>query len=351
MNAWDGTVERFDTTTGDRTLVLDGQVADLFVRPVVSPGGRLLGSTDRASGRAVVRDLETLQPIVEYPPCTNPMAFSPDASLVLLDGRAICTSDMGRVPLFQPPPEAELRGRVVNVVNGAEILDLGEDIVYGVFSPDSRYLATGRFTATGGAVELYDLMTPVLVSSRTFSEAPFALAFDPHTRWLAGGTADGMVGVLDLAAVVSGTRLEEAVVFERAAHDGGVVALDMSADGVLVSAARGESVVRLSDIATGERLLELSAERSPEAYSIAEFGPDDSYVMYLDGTTIRRYDRDTEVLVELARDRLTRGFTEDECREYLGSSQLLVTSRQSACAERARSGPRSRQFRVDSPLV
>jgi WD40 repeat protein len=322
VTTWDGTVERFATSTGaPAATLLTGLVSDLPVHPVLSPDGRRLGSVQQDTGQTLIRDLATLQTVAELPLCSNPMAFSPDASLVLLDGRLPCTSDLGQVPRFQPTAASVLRGRVVDLDSGTEILDLGERILLpGVFSPDGRYLAVVARTTPLGTVEIYDLTTRELISSREFRVGPFSLAFDPQSRWLAGGMEDGTVWVLDFAAVVAGTSQEDAVVFEKAAHRGGVVGLDISDDGVIASAARGETVLRLWGLRSGERLLELSTDRDPASFPIAQFSPDDSYLLYLDGGIIRRYDRDTDALIELGRDRLTRSFTEDECREHLGRS-------------------------------
>ena len=90
--------------------------------PVVSPDWRYLGSLrgGEAGARATIRDLASpqLEVVKELPPCTSVKAFSPDSSLVLLNGIGVCNED--------PPPGAELRSRVVEVESGREVLDLGE---------------------------------------------------------------------------------------------------------------------------------------------------------------------------------------------------------------------------------
>ena len=77
--------------------------------------------------------------VKELPPCTSVKAFSPDSSLVLLNGIGVCNED--------PPPGAELRSRVVEVESGREVLDLGEtECTPAEFNPGGEFPA-GRYLA------------------------------------------------------------------------------------------------------------------------------------------------------------------------------------------------------------
>lgn len=315
--SWEGTVERIDTQTRQMAGSIKGQISQIPVRPVISPDGRRVGSVEASTGRALIRDTATFETVTELPACSNPVAFSRDASLVLVDGRAACTADRGGA-FFEPPEGAVLRSRVVDTASGREILDLGERGAEGAFSPDGRFVAIVARSVDRDWVEVYDLAARRLVTNREYPSASvWTLAIDPGSRWLAEGLGDGRVRVLDWAAVTAGRSQDEAVVFEQAVHGGGVTGLDVSADGVVASAARGEDVVRLSDVATGKRVLELAAQPDPASLPLALFSQDGRYLTYLDGTVVRRYDRDADALIDLARSQLTRGFTEDECREHL----------------------------------
>jgi hypothetical protein len=44
-------------------------------------------------------------------------------------------------------------------------------------------------------------------------------------------------------------------------------------------------------------------------------------VLYAEGSVLRKYYIDHDRLIELARNRLTRGFSADECHQYLDSAE------------------------------
>jgi hypothetical protein len=67
-------------------------------------------------------------------------------------------------------------------------------------------------------------------------------------------------------------------------------------------------------------VVELRTEREEPASYLA-FDPHGRYLTYNDaGGVIRRYFLDVNTLIELARDRLTRQMTDDECSRYLQPS-------------------------------
>jgi len=47
------------------------------------------------------------------------------------------------------------------------------------------------------------------------------------------------------------------------------------------------------------------------------FSPDGSLLASVDGTTVRVWALDIDVLLEIARQKVTRSLTDEECRQYL----------------------------------
>jgi WD40 repeat protein len=117
-----------------------------------------------------------------------------------------------------------------------------------------------------------------------------------------------------MAAVVEGTAVEDAVVLDRVAHDGGITSIDISSDGTLATIALEEQV-RLWDISTRELVTEFRTE-PPAGIAALAFSPDGSYLLYTDGAVLRRYPADIDELTNLARQLLTRELSVQECETY-----------------------------------
>jgi WD40 repeat protein len=115
--------------------------------------------------------------------------------------------------------------------------------------------------------------------------------------------------VLDLVAVVGGTS---------GRGSGGVPGIALTADGVLATSAFDSPFIRLWDIHTGGLLAELRTWLDGSSPPQLNFSPDGSYLLYPDvGNVLRKFALDTDHLVDLARTRVTRGLSEDECRRFL----------------------------------
>jgi WD40 repeat protein len=98
-------------------------------------------------------------------------------------------------------------------------------------------------------------------------------------------------------------------------HSGSVFTAAFNLDGDQIATASYDGTVKLWDAGTGAELLNIS---SPSGVGGAVFSPDGRrlYTAQVDGFD-RVYLLDTEELLALARQRLTRTFTDDECRRYL----------------------------------
>jgi DNA-binding SARP family transcriptional activator/serine/threonine protein kinase/WD40 repeat protein len=312
-STWDGTFELHDAGTGELTGIVEGIVTDAVVNPVVSHDLRLLAGVSVERQEAVVWDIESGRPEQQLPPCTNPRAFSPDGSVLVLDGAFRCAV------MEDAPAGTELRSRVIDVVSGRELLDLGERVVFrAAFNPAGAFEA-GRYLAVniGTAVlEIYDMSNGYLTAS--FEIMPTHIRFDPTGRYVATGTLDGRVFVLDLVALVAASMPEEAVVMDESVAPGGIPGIAITSGGIVAASAFDSSFIRVWDVRSGAAVAVLRTRLDGSSPPHLNFSPDGEYLLYPDADQVlRRFVLDTDRLVELARSRVSRSLTVDECRRYL----------------------------------
>ena len=90
--------------------------------------------------------------------------------------------------------------------------------------------------------------------------------------------------------------------------------LAFSPDGASVATGASDGSVRLFDVDSETQTLVLHA---PDAVRSVAFSPDGSLLASVDGTTVRVWALDIDDLLEIARQNVTRSFTDEECRQYL----------------------------------
>jgi WD40 repeat protein len=90
--------------------------------------------------------------------------------------------------------------------------------------------------------------------------------------------------------------------------------LGMSDDGSMIASAGFDGFVRVWEVATG-RLLHEIALGDTRVWNV-EFADDSHLLIVPDGGPVLVMTIDTEELLQIARDRLTRGFTPAECSKY-----------------------------------
>ena len=135
-----------------------------------------------------------------------------------------------------------------------------------------------------------------------------AIEFDPTGSTFAVGRRDGTVELRDAA---SGEPIRA---FK--AHSGLVGDLVFSADGTRIATAGEDATVAIFDASTGERQLVLRGH----GYLVSglDFSPDGRRLVTTapDGV-VRVWTLDLDELIEIARGKVTRDLTDDECRQYL----------------------------------
>jgi WD40 repeat protein/transcriptional regulator with XRE-family HTH domain len=227
------------------------------------------------------------------------------------------------------------------------------DLVTSVaYSPDGKHLATGSLD---GAARVWDAVTgeTVFVLKRDATSPVNDVAYDPGGRYLA--TADRN-GVVTIWATSTGQLLKD-----WKGHAGAVSGLALSLDGNRLATAGYDGIVKIWDAHTFALLSTLTGHRgairdlafSPDSKSLATassdgtakvwslvnseprtlyghrqgvegvaFSPDGKRLAAAgqDGS-VRVYALDLNDLIAIAKSRLTRTLTTEECQKYLHTEQ------------------------------
>jgi WD40 repeat protein len=287
----------WDASTGERVqnypkLFFDGALVS-GESQIVGAGRSDVGSgwgarlLDAASGEEV----RTL-----LAPRLSTIAASPDGSQIAIG------LDTGIVELW----DSSLGKRLRTLGVRSEETD---DLLVGLaFSPDSRLLAGITESAQ---LRLWNVSTgEELVNLQAHaglaSFAARSLAFSPDGSMLATSAGDGVA----IWGVPSGDRVAVLT------GPGKVNGVAFSPDGSELATAGDDGAARIWDVRTWQLALTLGG-RAPALRGVA-FSPDGRRLATVgeDGL-LRAYALDISDLERLARERLTRGFTDQECRQYL----------------------------------
>ena len=177
------------------------------------------------------------------------------------------------------------------------------------FSPDGKWLAT---TSEDKSIKLWDAGTGRELN--TFighTHYTSRVVFSPDGTRLASGSFDRTVKVWDIQ---TGQEL-----LTLSGHGGTVWGIAFSLDGRFIATGSNDNTLRLWDVRTGEPLLTLPTAAPPFRIS---FTPDGTrlIVSMISGET-QVYLPQIEDLFTLAKSRVSRSLTTEECQQYLHVEQ------------------------------
>ena len=295
----DGGVQVWDAATGQVLLRV----------PMGTPGNRGIAFSPDGKRLAVAGDgkdaevwdsvtgekLLTLHPppFPGEPFCCYLIDYSPDGKYIItLNGRA----GNGRAVM------------VWDAVSGKEVPGTSFDASAMAFSPDGKHLALAA-----DKTNIYDTQTwNVVLSLSTYTGTIHSIAYSPDSTRIAMALFEGTVKVWD---ATTGKEL-----YTLYSHTSGVNSAAFSPDGKYLAATVARGVIKLWD---------LSQVGQPDAQPISLYGhtksvgplafsPDGKRLATgsADGT-VRIYALDLDDLIAIAKSRVTRTLTADECQEYL----------------------------------
>jgi WD40 repeat protein len=302
----DGRVGCWDVTKpgiahpGQEELLMESPGPDnLFYDVKLSPDGSRLAV---ASGNGTVYLWETgtghnVAAFGKHDKVIMRVAFSPDGS------RLATASGDGTVKLWEVATAAEIH--TLRIYDG-----IGHRVTDVAFHPDGQLLVASRVDI----VQCWDVGTGTKRFQLENKGGVLAVGFSPDGRYLAEAGNQSIVFLWDMTEIDDNGL--PTLIRRLSGHLEAITTLAFSPDGTRLAAGGFDDTVRVWDVASGEEILTLRAH-SDVIWTVA-FSPDGKRLASAswDGT-VRVFLLELDEVVELAHSRLTRWFTEDECRRYL----------------------------------
>jgi WD40 repeat protein len=286
-----------DANTGELIEYRLGMPERLYV-PVFSANGLYTAGSDPQGGSRLWSNLDGQE-----------LFAAPDAEI---RGMA---EDGTLVVLVDPSTD---RTQLVSIA-GAVIAEL--DVVPGqwwsaVFSADGRYVATN----TTGAIQIWDASTGAQLGSiEEYDLTGNTIRWTPDGSLLIVAGYDGIIRVFDVGRLLSGESDRESIITRIPAHDTIPIVVDLK-DGSLILTVAREEPIKAWDLGTGELVGEFRT-RVEGHYVAAAFDPTEPRLyVEVDVDQIGIFTLDPDELMGIARDRLSRDLTEEECQLYLRRS-------------------------------
>ncbi len=313
----DGTAKVWDLISGQQLISIADHGGPLFGVAISPDGTRLATAGDDniakiwelhlSPGTATAKLLFSLTGHTEglpvngrFPGLTS-VNFSPDGAKLATGG-------------------VDGLAKVWDVESGQELLSIQTDTAGGgisqlVFSPDGLYLATA---STGAYSEENDSMVRIwevasgheissILSPNPTSGSIWGLAFSPDGKRIAISAGRNLLEIWDVSAG------KEPLIFTG--HTGNVLDVDFSPDGNYLVSASADGSARVWDVSTGEELRSYVSPGGP--FLSVAFTPDGKNLIASGEGIVYGFVFDLEDLIRLAKSRLTRWFTVEECLQFL----------------------------------
>ena len=300
---WDGTVRIWDAITGAELhmITLEGEygTGNGFAGNVAySPDGKLLAYNDLNTTRIMdVESGDELMALDSFEGGAVSVVFSPDGAQVADAGAEstirIHNSKSGESLIeFQLPPESDVFQQIV-------------------FSPDGKRLAI----AAGDGAYVYDATTGKLLlkySGHGEGVRNSGIAFSPDGKWIASSGNDATIKIWDSES--------GADIFTLTGHTGPTFGVAFSSDGHELITSSVDRTVKVWILPKpGQEIpIPLTLYSNTGAVYRVAFSPDNSRIVSVGRDhVVRVYELNIDTLIDIAKSRLTRTLTTEECQKYL----------------------------------
>ena len=225
----------------------------------------------------------------------NALAFSPD-------GRYLATAgDDYKVKIFAMASGEDAAAPPALLSS----FELPAGVLSIAFSADGAWLAAG---VQNGTAKIWDLAShSELITLSGHSDSVVSVAFSPDRQHLATASTDGTARIWSTSTAVE--------LFSLAGHTNAVMHVIYSPDGKSLATASRDGSARIWDAHTGQENLVFSADGA--GLNSVAFSQDGKFLAASGDTGVRLYLLRISDLVALARGRVGRLLTEEECLKYL----------------------------------
>jgi len=328
-SGYDGTLKIWDTAPGRELLTITAHT-DIVWDIAYSPDGTHL-ATVGADGFAVLWDAVTGQFTRSLSPGDGltSLAFSPDGGQLAVGSATgkvfILDSETGQwvmtllghtylvFDLAFSPDGSQLvtsswdgTAKLWDLASGRELLTFPEQWSGVAFSSDGKSIFTGGID---WSVYRWDAATgQELQKFSAGSQDVYGIAVSPDDNLLAVGQQDGTIALWEIQS--------EKKLHTLSGHAGLVARLSFSQDGSRLASASFDRLAKVWDVAAGVELFSLYGHAG-NVFGVS-FSPDGKRLVTAgaDGN-VRWFTTQTNDLVVLARERVTRVLNTEECQKFL----------------------------------
>ncbi len=293
-----GRLARLNATTGVVEAEIPDQLLSWPVVPILAPEAGLVVSVSSAGSE--LRDADTFEVIESLPEDRYALSISPDRQRIVLMDLDGTDSVVAEVGSFET---------ICSLADGP--------IEYAPFSPDGSLVPTyGWPEARLGNVTITDVDQRIDLLDSSNSSGDVFGPFSPDGSLMVVRNNSGGVGMIDVSALREGATVEAARLFYVDAHTGVTANLDFSPDGSLLATwGLVDKHVRVWSTEDGHLVADLG--ETEVTYPGLDFHPNGRHIIVTGANgTIRVQTLDTTELLDIARSRLTRSFTDDECATH-----------------------------------
>jgi WD40 repeat protein/transcriptional regulator with XRE-family HTH domain len=290
----DANIRIWDAVTGKELLQLIGQNTNS--QPTAySPDGKLVAAANEDM-TITVWDAQTGKQKISLVGANDSIysiVFSPDGT------RLVSTNyNDGKIIIWDLNS-----GKTLLTMQGAD-----QGVLSVAYSPDGKRLITGNYNDSGtDGADIWDAATGEKMFTLSVDGIVTTVAYSPDGKLVALGRMNGTASVWDAS---TGKQLST-----LRGHTSAVSKVSFSPDGKLLATSSFDGTARVWDVISGVNLLTLYPD-SGGIFGVT-FSPDGKRLAVGSETGVSIFYLQIQDVIALAKSRVTRTLTQEECQQYL----------------------------------